>query len=291
MHDLIIQNHTILSHNITGIDVSNHQINIKKGFDSSVPIRILVLDASYQTIEIDLEESVEASIHLDFNFSLNREETVRVHLNLFPNAHCEWMTVGRSKGEKLIIMEDAILKQDAKLAWTGLNLNEKNQTQATIHLNAQGAEVDFKSLTVSSDYHQQILDSKIIHHAPHTRGDMYHIGIANQQGKIELNGIGKIEKGMKQASSFQTLKGVILSHQAMIEVNPFLLIDEYDVKAGHGATVGKIDEEMLYYMQSRGLSLSEAERLILLGHIHPILNTIQDEPLKEHMLDLIKSRL
>ena len=61
----------------------------------------------------------------------------------------------------------------------------------------------------------------------------------------------KIEKGMKNSNAFQTLKGIITSDQAIVEVNPILLIDEYDVKAGHGATIGKIEERILYYLNMR----------------------------------------
>ena len=59
---------------------------------------------------------------------------------------------------------------------------------------------------------------------------------------------------MKNSNAYQSLKGIIGSDRAVIEVNPILLIDEYDVKAGHGATIGKLDEFSLYYLMSRGLN-------------------------------------
>jgi Fe-S cluster assembly protein SufD len=82
---------------------------------------------------------------------------------------------------------------------------------------------------------------------------------------------------MKQAHAFQTLKGIILSDQAIVNVNPILLIDEYDVKAGHGATIGKLEAEQLYYLQSRGLTKQQAEKLIIHGFIKPIIDHIKDE--------------
>ena len=82
---------------------------------------------------------------------------------------------------------------------------------------------------------------------------MHNIAIANANGKVILNGVEKILKGMKNSNAYQSLKGIIASDEATIEVNPILLIDEYDVKAGHGATIGKLDENSLYYLMSRGL--------------------------------------
>jgi Fe-S cluster assembly protein SufD len=101
----------------------------------------------------------------------------------------------------------------------------------------------------------------------------------------------KIEKGMKNANAFQTLKGIITSDESIVEVNPILLIDEYDVKAGHGATIGKIEEDQLYYLQSRGLTRKEAEKLIINGFLQPIIDEIDDEPLRDRFVHLVNSRI
>jgi Fe-S cluster assembly protein SufD len=148
-----------------------------------------------------------------------------------------------------------------------------------------------RAVAVSSDENKQNIDVLIIHQAPNTIGDMTNIGIANKKGKIVLNGVEKIEKGMKNANAFQTLKGVITSDQAIVEVNPILLIDEFDVKAGHGATIGKIEENQLYYLMSRGLTQTQAEKLIINGFLKPVVDEIDDEPLKERFIHLVNSRI
>jgi Fe-S cluster assembly protein SufD len=120
---------------------------------------------------------------------------------------------------------------------------------------------------------------------------MHNIAIANSNGRVILNGVEKILKGMKQADAYQSLKGIIASDQAIIEVNPILLIDEYDVKAGHGATIGKLDENSVYYLMSRGLTRKDAERLMINGFLNPIISEIEDEPLKERFVSLVNQRL
>jgi len=160
-----------------------------------------------------------------------------------------------------------------------------------VDLIGEGAEVKMRVVAVSSDDNKQTVDVLIIHKAPNTIGDMTNIGIANKRGKILLNGVEKIEKGMKHANAFQTLKGIIMSDQAIVEVNPILLIDEFDVKAGHGATIGKIAEDALYYLRSRGLTQREAEKLIINGFLKPVIDEIDDEPLKERFAHLVNSRI
>ena len=85
---------------------------------------------------------------------------------------------------------------------------------------------------------------------------------------------------MHQSNNFQHLTGII-SDDATIEMNPYLLIDEHDVIAGHGATVGQIDEEVIYYMMSRGIPEEKARLIYIEGLIAPFVNEIFDKDLCE----------
>ena len=69
-----------------------------------------------------------------------------------------------------------------------------------------------------------------------------------------INGITKIEKGATKANGQQTERVLMLSPKARGDANPILLIDEDDVKAGHAASVGQVNEEQVYYLMSRGIS-------------------------------------
>ena len=63
------------------------------------------------------------------------------------------------------------------------------------------------------------------------------------------------------------------------------------MKAGHGATIGKIEEEQLFYLQSRGLTKAASEKLIINGFLTPVIDEIEDEPLKERFVNLVNSRI
>ncbi len=72
---------------------------------------------------------------------------------------------------------------------------------------------------------------------------------------------------------------------------PILKIDENDIEASHAAVVGRINEDHLFYLTSRGLTEAEAKELITLGYLKPILNGFDDEEMKEEISKLIEERM
>ncbi|PKK96291.1 MAG: Fe-S cluster assembly protein SufD, partial [Tenericutes bacterium HGW-Tenericutes-3] len=207
------------------------------------------------------------------------------------NSQVKYLLVSELESKKALLEHYFTAERDAKLNLIGGFVSDVIDAKMHVDLIGDGAEVKMRAVAISSDHNVQNIDVLIVHKAPNTFGDMTNIGIANKQGKIVLNGVEKIEKGMKHANAFQTLKGIITSDEAVVEVNPILLIDEYDVKAGHGATIGKIEEDVLYYLRSRGLTLAEAEKLIINGFLRPVIDEIDDEPLKERFVSVVNSRI
>ena len=72
---------------------------------------------------------------------------------------------------------------------------------------------------------------------------------------------------------------------------PILQIDENDIEASHAAIVGKINDEHLFYLTSRGLTDAEAKELITFGYLKPILNGFDEENIKEEITELIEGRM
>ena len=75
---------------------------------------------------------------------------------------------------------------------------------------------------------------------------------------------------------------MIFDKDCIASANPYLFIDDFDVKASHAAGVGKMDEDHLYYLQSRGLSKKQAMQLITYGYLKPVVEVIDNEKLREH---------
>ena len=119
------------------------------------------------------------------------------------------------------------------------------------------------------------------HLVPHTRNNILSKGTVTDKATSVFRGLIKIEKAAQQTDSYLADHTLLLSNEALANSIPSLQIDANDVKASHGATVGQIDEEQLFYLMSRGLSHSEAEHLIVNGFFEPLMDKIQDKEFRE----------
>ncbi|HRX45652.1 MAG TPA: SufD family Fe-S cluster assembly protein [Acholeplasmataceae bacterium] len=291
MKDIVIKNHQVQTKLPKDFLFENQKLIIPKNIHYENPIKITIEDDNNESLEIVVSENTSIKIILELASQETTPHQYNLMLTAQQNAQVKYLLVSELSSKKALVEHYFTAARDAKLDLIGGFVSDIIDAKMHVELKGEGAEVKMRAGAVSSDENKQNIDVLIIHQAPNTIGDMTNIGIANKKGKIVLNGVEKIEKGMKNANAFQTLKGVITSDQAIVEVNPILLIDEFDVKAGHGATIGKIEENQLYYLMSRGLTQTQAEKLIINGFLKPVIDEIDDEPLKERFIHLVNSRI
>src|SRR5699024_1962174 len=106
-----------------------------------------------------------------------------------------------------------------------------------------------------------------------------------------FNAVGKIENGGTRSNAEQESRVLMLSKKARGDANPILLIEEDDVTAGHAASVGRVDPMQLYYLMSRGIKRSEAERLIIHGFRAPVVNQLPIASVRKQLTDLIEEKV
>ena len=83
----------------------------------------------------------------------------------------------------------------------------------------------------------------------------------------------------------------MLSQTARGDANPILLIDENDVRAGHAASVGRVDEHQMYYLMSRGIDRNTAERLVIRGFLGSVISQIPSRHLQQDLTEVIERKL
>jgi Fe-S cluster assembly protein SufD len=291
MKEIIIKNHEVDSKLPKDFIYKDQRLTIPKNTTYQDPIKITIEDDNNESLEIVVSENTSIKIILELASKDQNENTYKLNLVAKPNSQVKYLLISELESKKALLEHYFTAERDSKLDLIGGFVSNVLEAKMHVDLVGEGAEVRMKAVAVSSDDHKQTIDVLIIHKAPNTFGNMTNIGIANKRGRIVLNGVEKIEKGMKHANAFQTLKGIITSDQAIVEVNPILLIDEYDVKAGHGATIGKIAEDQLFYLRSRGLTNAEAEKLIINGFLRPVIDEIDDEPLRERFVHVVNQRI
>lgn len=116
------------------------------------------------------------------------------------------------------------------------------------------------------------LHTNVVHRAPNTFSRTTIRGVLDGTASANFEGRVAIEKGAKNADGDLKGHAILLSKQAKALMIPQLEVFENEVKAGHGATVGKIDEEQLFYIMTRGLSLDQAKQLIIKGFLGSLLS-------------------
>ncbi|MFB5673402.1 Fe-S cluster assembly protein SufD [Paenibacillus terreus] len=186
----------------------------------------------------------------------------------------------------------AIVKHDGTVNWLigEMNQGETMSDTASI-LKGEGAGSDMKTILVGSGSQRMNITARTVHFGKNSSSDMVMRAVMREQSTAILNGITKIEKGASGTNGQQTEKILMLHPKARGDANPILLIDEDDVKAGHAASVGQVNPEQLYYMMSRGISRTEAERLIVYGFLAPVIAEVPLEGAAVQMQTLVEQKL
>ncbi|MED4784047.1 Fe-S cluster assembly protein SufD [Brevibacillus choshinensis] len=186
----------------------------------------------------------------------------------------------------------ATVDRDGKMEWILGEMNDGNTVaNNTTILKGTGSTAETKSISVGTGSQRQNLTSQVQHIGTHSESDMVSKAVMTGEAVSILNGITKIEKGAEKANGVQAENILMLSEKSRGDANPILLIDEDDVKAGHAASVGRFSEESLYYLMSRGITRQNAERLIILGFLDPVVAEIPVEEVRNRLRQALERKL
>ncbi|CAM3329870.1 Fe-S cluster assembly protein SufD [Vagococcus fessus] len=184
------------------------------------------------------------------------------------------------------------IMRDASVDWAIGVMNEANVVaDFDSDLVGEGAHSEVKAVAISSGRQVQGIDTRVTNMAPHSVGHILQHGVIRDRGTLTFNGIGHILKGAKGADAQQESRVLMLSDDARGDANPILLIDENEVTAGHAASVGRVDPEEMYYLMSRGLRRTEAERLVIRGFLGSVLTAIPVKEVQQELAEVIERKL
>lgn len=141
-------------------------------------------------------------------------------------------------------------------------------------LAGENAEVEIVGLVMGKGSEEKALEAYITHAAPNTKSNVNVRAVLKDKSTFAFRGNVKIEKGAKGADAYLRSDALLFDDAKMGDDTPALEILEPDVKAGHAATIGKVDEQMLFYLMSRGLSREQAEKMLIEGFVKPIMDKL-----------------
>ena len=157
----------------------------------------------------------------------------------------------------------------------------------------EGKNSNFTASNVYVNYNNgtQDVDYTVTHNNVDTVSELFNYGICKNKSILNINTNGVVLKDAVRSDLKQKTKGVLIDLESSISANPLLKIDEYDCLASHGAGIGAIDEEDLYYLMSRGLSRQDSSKLIIAGFTYPVIDAFPDGEIKEFVIETINKYL
>lgn len=229
-------------------------------------------------INILVKENINASL-----IEKNKENR-NIKINFENNSSIKYVSIDLSTSSN----KEIKLGKNDNLEMVLANFNGGNK-DLKVYLEDEESNLDIKSIIMMKDDSDKET-IEVYHNAKNTTSKIENY-ITSNSAKVDIDVIGKIKKGMNNSNCVQKSRGIVLTNDSKIKVMPVLLIDEFDVSANHGCAIGKIDDEGLYYLMSRGISKKDAEMLIIKGFLSPILSSLSSEELKEEILKLQDQKL
>lgn len=148
------------------------------------------------------------------------------------------------------------------------------RTSAEVRLTGRAAGIDWQSIAVGRGEQVHDLALKVEHHAPETRTEEVFRGIAEETAQIAFSGHIHIAETARGADARQSLRGLIEGARAEIDLRPRLEINTDEVRAQHGATTGQLDQNLLFYLLSRGIDPKTSRALLKWAFLGDVLRAI-----------------
>ena len=160
-----------------------------------------------------------------------------------------------------------------------------------INLLEENANAYVKLASLSSQNDDKKISISINHLVSRTYGKVDNYGVCKDMGKLLFSGTSHIYKNAIKSKTEQNAKIMVFDEMSNAIAKPVLKIDENDIEASHAAIVGKINDEHLFYLTSRGISESEAKELITYGYLKPILEGFKNKETQDVITSLIEKRM
>jgi Fe-S cluster assembly protein SufB len=189
-----------------------------------------------------------------------------------PGAHVRYTTVQNwSHNVYNLVTKRAVAQEGATMEWVDCNLGSKlTMKYPSIYLLGPEAHGEILSIAFAGQGQHQDAGGKIIHGAPKTTSSIFAKSISKDGGRGTYRGLLEIAKGATEARSKVVCDALLLDPDSRSDTYPTIRIDESDASVGHEASVSKIGEEQLFYLQAHGLDEEEASKMIVNGFIEPI---------------------
>lgn len=194
--------------------------------------------------------------------------------------------------DRLKANQEFIVSSNKKKTFVVFLVDKKNQSgKLKIIIKGNKTSVQILGIIIGSGKQKIELYTLQDHLKPESVSDLFIKSVLFDEAKFNYQGLIKIEKGAQKSNAYQKNQNLLLSPYAWADSKPYLEILANDVRCTHGATIGKIDEEQLYYLQTRGLTKDIATNLLIEGFYQEVLDRIPDDKIREKIKDKLDRKI
>lgn len=188
--------------------------------------------------------------------------------------------------------QTALLARDASLTWLNGTLGSQT-SKAFLDCKFLGAGANAKLLGFFFGDGKQHFDQHTFqnHIVGNTASDLLYKGALKDTAYSAFRGLIRVNPAAQRSDAYQANRNILLSPKAHADSIPELEIEANDVRCTHGATVGPIDPEQIFYLQARGIPKAEAEKVIVEGFFDPLMQKIPLESIRDELAQAIQSKI
>ena len=184
------------------------------------------------------------------------------------------------------------MQRDAQLRMCTVTLGGSHvRNNVEVRLQGEGCNLEADGLYLI-DHEQQCDNYIFVEHAkPHCNSRELYKGIIDDAARARFNGHVLVQDGAVKTEAYQTNRNILLTDKAHVDTRPFLEIYNDDVKCSHGSTIGQLDEQAMFYLQTRGISERTAITMLSYAFCDEVIRGIAIEGLRDAVGDMVKKRL
>ncbi len=275
-------------------------IDVKDNTVIEEPLQYIVISDKEQSLfnHVTIQVGKNSKFNFIENYVNNQKEdkdpfSLVSEVVAHEGAQINYSSITNQPGKKRgTILRRGLTYRDSLINWNVAAMDEADvYHDNTTNILGDGSEANLKIVTLGVKEQKTYFNSEVVNQGLSSKGDILQHGVLLDRSHIVFNGVGFIVKGATGSNAYQSSRMLTLSSEAKADANPMLLIDENDVMAGHGASLGRIDEEQLYYLQSRGLTRKESSRLLVHGFLSPVISELTVDKIKELVTILIDEKI
>ncbi|TAL47961.1 Fe-S cluster assembly protein SufB [archaeon] len=202
-----------------------------------------------------------------------------VEIIALPGSHVRYTTMQNwSNNVYNLVTKRAYAFEDAIVEWIDANIGSKiSMKYPCVVMKGKGARADILSVALAGNGQNLDTGGKAIHLAPNTTSRIVSKSVSHDGGKTNFRGLVKVKKGATDVKSHTKCDALILDNKSFSGTIPQLDVNEDSVSVGHEATVGRIGEDQLFYLTSRGLNEDEATAMIVNGFFETFVKELPTE--------------